>query len=55
MQCDEHLCNISHGFYWHSASRGPSSTAGLLAYNCKRFTGSEGVIRKVDVIVGLTN
>ena len=32
MQFDEHLCDISHGFNWHGASRGPSATAELLVY-----------------------
>jgi len=27
VQFNEHLCNISHGFNWHSASRGPSAIA----------------------------
>jgi len=30
MQYDEHLCDISHGFNWHGASRGPSAIAELL-------------------------
>jgi len=30
MQFDEHLCNVSRGFNWHSAPRGPSATAGFL-------------------------
>ena len=29
MQFDEHLCNMSHGFNWHSASHGPSATGEL--------------------------
>jgi len=27
---DEYLCDISHGFKWHGASRGPSAIAEFL-------------------------
>jgi len=33
MQFDEHLCDISLGFNWHGASRGPSAIAELLVSN----------------------
>ena len=32
MQFDEHLCDISQGFNWHGASRGPSVIAELLVH-----------------------
>jgi len=32
VQLSEHLCDISHGFNWHGASRGPSAIAALLVF-----------------------
>ena len=37
MQFDEHLCDISHGFNWHGASRGLSAIAELLVCSCHDF------------------
>ena len=34
MQFDEHLCDISHGFNRHGASRGPSAIAELVVVSC---------------------
>ena len=31
------LCNISHGFDWHNASRGPSATAALLITDSRPY------------------
>jgi len=31
------LCNISHGFNWHNASRGPSATAALLITDSRPY------------------
>jgi len=54
MQFDEHLCDISHGFNRHGASRGPSAIAELVVVSCvslQRFavTSVHAKVRSVAV------